>query len=138
MGHFRTSNACLLRTVQATILAARFWRASTSCLRPSPQQPHTLTQYSKNGLIRLQYTTFALSLVRPLSSLPSIPTRFPAFEIKNKKFKKSKNGHFSSFFFKQYRPGKFLLRYSRTKKRLSRTYKREVKKVEKLTFFQRG
>ena len=50
---------------------------------------------------------------------------------KNKKIKKSKNfskgvnpwfwsknGHFSKCFFKQYRPGKCLLRYSRTKKRL--------------------
>ena len=52
---------------------------------------------------------------------------------KNKKFTKSrnlhfskgvnpcfwfKNGHFSKCFFKQYRPGKCLLRYSRTKKRL--------------------
>ena len=50
---------------------------------------------------------------------------------KNKKFKKSKNwhfskgvnpwfrfknGHFSNFFFRQYRAGKCLLRYSRTKK----------------------
>ena len=32
----------------------------------------------------------------------------------------SKNGHFSNFFFRQYRPGKCVLRYSRTKKRLSR------------------
>ena len=54
---------------------------------------------------------------------------------KNKKFKKSKNwhfskgvnhwfwsknGHFSNFFFRQYRSGKCLLRYSRTKKCLSR------------------
>ena len=54
---------------------------------------------------------------------------------KNKKFKKSKNGHFSkgvnpwfwsknvhfsNFLFRQYRPGKSLLRYSKTKKRLSR------------------
>ena len=54
---------------------------------------------------------------------------------KNRKFKKwkiwhfskgvnpcfwSKNGHFSNFFFRQYRPEKCLLRYSRTKKRLSR------------------
>ena len=52
---------------------------------------------------------------------------------KNKKLKKSKNwdfskgvnpwfwskhGHFSKWFFKQYRPGKCLLRYSRTKKNL--------------------
>ena len=54
---------------------------------------------------------------------------------KNNKFKKlknwhfskgvnpgfwSKNGHFCNFFFRQYRPGKCLLRYSRTKKCLSR------------------
>ena len=54
---------------------------------------------------------------------------------KNNKFKKSKNWHFSkrvnpwfsskvavfpTFFFRQYRPGKYLLRYSRAKKRLSR------------------
>ena len=54
---------------------------------------------------------------------------------KNKKFKKSKNwhfpkgvnpwfwsknAHFCNFFFRQYRVGKSLLRYSRTKKRLSR------------------
>ena len=54
----------------------------------------------------------------------------------NEKFKKSQNWHFSKgvnpwfwskngnfsilFFFRQYRPGKCLLRYSRTKKRLSR------------------
>ena len=52
---------------------------------------------------------------------------------KNKKFKKfknfskgvfpwfwSKNGYFSNFFFRKYRPGKCLLWYSSTKKRLSR------------------
>ena len=54
---------------------------------------------------------------------------------KNKKFKKlkywhffkevnpcfwSKNGDFSNFFFRQYKAGKCLLRYSRAKKRLSR------------------
>ena len=54
---------------------------------------------------------------------------------KNKKFKKSKkwhfsqvvnpwywskNGHFPRFFFRQFRPGKCLLRYSWTKKPLSR------------------
>ena len=53
---------------------------------------------------------------------------------KNAKFRKSKNwhfskgvnpwflsrnGHFSNFFFRQYRPGKCLLRYSRAKKRPS-------------------
>ena len=58
---------------------------------------------------------------------------------KNNKFKKTKNGHFSTiFFFRQYRPGKCLLRYSPTKKQLSRLLKQELQKVEKLTFFQRG
>ena len=45
---------------------------------------------------------------------------------------------FPTFFFRQYRPRKWLLRYSRTKKRLSRLKKQEVEKVDKLTFFQRG
>ena len=49
---------------------------------------------------------------------------------RNKRFKKSKNwhfpwlwsktGHFSNSFFRQHRPRECLLRYSRTKKRLSR------------------
>ena len=54
---------------------------------------------------------------------------------KNNKFKKSKNCHFPkvlthgfgpkmaifpTYFFRQYKPGKCLFRYSRTKKRLSR------------------
>ena len=41
------------------------------------------------------------------------------------------------FFLRQYRPGKCLLRYSRTKKRISRLEKQEVEEVKKLTFFQR-
>ena len=67
---------------------------------------------------------------------------------KNKKFKKSKNwhfskgvnpsfwsknGYFSNFFYKQYRPGKCLWWYSRTKKRFCRLQKQEVEEVEKLT-----
>ena len=57
---------------------------------------------------------------------------------KNNKFRKTKNGHFSTIFFRQYRAGKSLLRYSPTKKQLSRLLKQELQKVEKLTFFQRG
>ena len=45
----------------------------------------------------------------------------------------SKNG---PLFFRQRRPGKYLLPYSKTEKRLCRVYKEEVQKVEKLTFFQ--
>ena len=45
---------------------------------------------------------------------------------------------FPTLFFRQYRPTKCLLRYCRTKRRLSRLLKREVQKVIKLTFLQRG
>ena len=45
---------------------------------------------------------------------------------------------FPSLFFRQYRLGKCLLQYSRTKKRLSRLKKQEVQTVEKLTFLTRG
>ena len=45
---------------------------------------------------------------------------------------------FPPFFFRQYRPGKCVLRYSPTKKQLSRLLKQELQKVEKLTFFQKG
>ena len=47
----------------------------------------------------------------------------------------SKKGHFSNFFFRQFRPGKCLLRYSKTKKPLSRLSEKDVQKVEKVTFF---
>ena len=72
---------------------------------------------------------------------------------KNKKIKKSKidifqkgltlgigpkMATFPTFFFSQYRPGKSLLRHSRTKKRLSKLEKQEVQKVQKLKFFKRG
>ena len=40
------------------------------------------------------------------------------------------NAHFSKFLFRQYRPEKCLLRYSRTKKRLSRPEKQQVRKVD--------
>ena len=70
----------------------------------------------------------------------------------NKKFKKSKNGHcfkrvnpcfwskndhFSKFCLMQYRPGKCLLRYTRTKKHLSRLSKQEVLKTKNGHFFKR-
>ena len=68
---------------------------------------------------------------------------------KNKKFKKSKNFFLKrlthgfdpkmaispTFIFRQYGPEKCVLRYSRTKNRLSRLLKQEVQKVEKLTLF---
>ena len=45
---------------------------------------------------------------------------------------------FSTFFFRQYRQGKCLSRYSRTKKLHSRLKEQEIQKVKTLTFFQRG
>ena len=45
---------------------------------------------------------------------------------------------FPTFFFRQYRPGKCILRYSKTKEHFSRLQKQEVQKVEKLNFFPKG
>ena len=41
---------------------------------------------------------------------------------------------FPDIYFKENRPEKCVLRYSKRKKRLSRLYKQEVEKVEKLDF----
>ena len=41
-------------------------------------------------------------------------------------------------FFRQYRPGKCLLRYYTTKKLLSRLQKQELKKVQKIDIFPKG
>ena len=41
-------------------------------------------------------------------------------------------------FSRKYMPGKYLLRYSRTKEGLSTLKKQEGQKLEKWTFFQRG
>ena len=49
-----------------------------------------------------------------------------------------KTAIFPTFSFRQYRPEKYRLRYSRTKKRLSRLQKHKLQKVEKFTFFQKG
>ena len=76
---------------------------------------------------------------------------FLGYEIK--KLKKSKNwdfskgknlifwskmGYFSVFYFRQYRPGKWNLRYSMRKKQLSRLLKQEFKKNEKHWDFSKG
>ena len=45
---------------------------------------------------------------------------------------------FPTFFVRKYWLVKWLLRWSRTKKRLSRQFKEKVPNVEKLTFFQKG
>ena len=82
------------------------------------------------------FPTFFLGNIRQENVFYDILERKNAFlGYKNKKFKKSKNGnfskvvnpwfwskngHFPTIFFRQYRPGKCLLQYSRTKKCLSR------------------
>ena len=87
---------------------------------------------SKNG----HFSNFFLGNIGQENVFYDILERKNAFlSYENNKFKKSKNwhlskgvnpwflsknGHFSNFFFRQYRTGKCLLRYSRTKKRLSR------------------
>ena len=45
---------------------------------------------------------------------------------------------FQHLFFRKYRPGKCFLRYSRTKKRLSRLYNQEVQNVEEVDIFPKG
>ena len=45
---------------------------------------------------------------------------------------------FQTFSIRQFRPGKCLLRYSGTKKSLSRLKKQEVQKVEKIDIFRKG
>ena len=51
----------------------------------------------------------------------------------------SKNGHFSKFFFRQYRPGKCLLRYSRTKKKNPfQAIERRNSKSRKIDIFPKG
>ena len=89
--------------------------------------------WSKNGHFS---NLFFLSNIGQKNVLYDILEQENAFlRYKNRKFKKSrnwhfskgvnlwisfKNGHFSNFFFfSQYQPEKCLLRYSRTKKRLS-------------------
>ena len=72
---------------------------------------------------------------------------------KNKKLNNSKNWHFSkgvnpwfcskichfaNFFFRLYRPEKGVLWYSRTKKRISRQWKQEVQKLQKIDTFPMG
>ena len=92
--------------------------------------------WSKNGHFS-DFPTFFLGNVAQNNVFYDILERKNAFlGYQNKKFKNSKNwhfskgvnpwfwsknGHFSNFyFFRKYRPRKRLLRYSRTKKRLSR------------------
>ena len=50
----------------------------------------------------------------------------------------SKNGHFSNFSFRQYRPAKFLLRYSRTKKGPFQAIKTRSSKRRKIDIFPKG
>ena len=83
--------------------------------------------------------------------LPYSRTIDAFLRYKNKKFKTSKtwhfskgaspwfwskNGHFPTFFCRQYWPGKCLLPYSRTIDAFLGFKKQEVQKIEKLTFLQ--
>ena len=49
-----------------------------------------------------------------------------------------KGPFFQLFFFRQYRPGKFLLRYSRTKKMLFKAIKTRSSKSRKIDIFLKG
>ena len=90
--------------------------------------------WSKNG--HFFNVSFLSNLVQENVFYDIVERKNAFLGYKNKKNKKSKkchfskgvnqwfwrnNGHFSNFFFfKEFMPGKYLLRYSRTKKRLSR------------------
>ena len=89
---------------------------------------------SKNGLFSNFFSLRKIGQENVFCDIVEGQNALPGY--KNKKFKKSKNWHFSEgvnpcfwywngrfsnfFSFRQYRPGKCLLVYSRTKKRLSR------------------
>ena len=90
----------------------------------------------KNNKFKLPFFHLFLGILGQENVFYDILERENAFlGYKHSKFKKWKNwdfckgvnpwfwwkiGHFSSFVFRQYRPGKCVLRYSRTKKCLSR------------------
>ena len=87
---------------------------------------------SKNG----RFFKFFFRQYRPVTCSFILQRKNAFLGYKSKKFKKSKNWHFSKgvhpwfwsknghfsnyFFFRKYKPGKYLLWYSRTKKRFSR------------------
>ena len=99
-------------------------------------------------------TSFFLGKIGQENVFCDILERKNAFlGYKNKKFKKSKNchfskgvspwfwyknGHFSNFFFFRNRPGKCLLRYSRTKKMPFQAIKTTRSKSGKIDIFQQG
>ena len=100
------------------------------------------------------FPTFFLSNIGQKNVFYGILKQKNAFlGFKIKKFKKSKNwhffkavnprfwsknGHFSNFFFTQYRPGKCTLWYSRTKKRFSRLKKTRSSKSPEIGIFPEG
>ena len=99
------------------------------------------------------FPTFFLGNIGQENVFYDILERENAFlGYKNKNFKKTKNwhfskrvnpgfwsenGHFSNFLFRQYRPGKCVLRYSRTKNRLSRP-KKKRSNSRKIDIFSKG
>ena len=100
------------------------------------------------------FSTFFFRQYRPekcLLQYSRVAKRLAFLGYKNKTFKKSRNwhfckgvnpwfwsanGHFSNLFFRQYRTGKGLLRYSRAKKRLSRLKNNKFKKSINWHFFK--
>ena len=96
------------------------------------------------------FPTFFLGNIGQENVFYDILERENAFlGYKNKNFKKTKNwhfsqrvnpgfwsenGHFSNFLFRQYRPGKCVLQYSRTKNRLSRPKKKKIKQSKNWRF----
>ena len=106
--------------------------------------------WSKNGHFS---NSFFLGNIGQENAFYDILKRKKAFVgYKNDKIKKSKNWHFSkslthgfgpkiptiSTFFRKYRPGKCLLRYSKTKKGLSRVKKKTCSKSRKNWHFSKG
>ena len=80
VGHFRTSTAGLLRTVLATILAARFCRTSRHCLWPPLQQPtYLLVKHSEALIQKLNRNSLWCGVPegKPYLKVPFVTFHFP-------------------------------------------------------------
>ena len=87
------------------------------CLRIFSKEKKPFYTIKTNSSKRLKIVIFPKGLVHGLGQILAI---------------------FPSFYFRKNRPGKFLLRYSKTKNAFLSYKKKKFKKVEKLRFFQRG
>ena len=91
--------------------------------------------WPKNG----HFSKFFLGIIGQENIFYDIPERKNAFlGKKNKKFKKSKMAIFPTYFFRQYRPGKCLLRYSRAVKMPFQAIKTRNSKSQKIDIFPKG